>query len=124
MHAGVRVREARGALLRRQPRHGHQGSGQGLFFPAREGQGDTSSPSLFIHCCNFINFYTTEWNRTKLTGKRSPVPTGNGERVPAHDRGCARALGGDDAQHTRCQGGEQQVLRLRPLQMRRRKGSQ
>ncbi|XP_020396902.1 uncharacterized protein [Zea mays] len=91
-HAGVRVREAGRALLRRQPRHGHQGSGgrQGLlFFSARR------------------------------KGKRSSVPAG--QRVPAHDRGGARAPGTDDALHTGGQGGEQQVLRLRPLQTRRRK---
>ncbi|XP_039815000.1 uncharacterized protein LOC120677864 isoform X1 [Panicum virgatum] len=52
-------------------------------------------------------------------GEGRPVPAG--ERVPADDRGGARAPGRGDALHPRSQGGEQQVLRVRPLQMRRRK---
>uniref|UniRef100_A0A453KQC7 trehalose-phosphatase n=1 Tax=Aegilops tauschii subsp. strangulata TaxID=200361 RepID=A0A453KQC7_AEGTS len=57
---------------------------------------------------------------SKSKGQRSSLPTG--KRVPAHDRrGASTADRGDEAR-SRGQGGEQQVLRVSSLQMRRRKG--
>jgi hypothetical protein len=80
--SGVRVREAGGALLRRQPRHGHQGPRESL--PPRQGQGGYPSVPLpaalgdnrpeHILIVAFLVWFTGE------TGSLSA-----GERVPAHD---------------------------------------
>jgi len=52
-----------------------------------------------------------------LTGQRRSLSAG--QPVPAHDRAGARFSGGKDQVHTWSQGGEQQVLCVCPLQMRR-----
>uniref|UniRef100_A0A804QYP5 Trehalose 6-phosphate phosphatase n=1 Tax=Zea mays TaxID=4577 RepID=A0A804QYP5_MAIZE len=59
--------------------------------------------------------------RPKLQGGQDGPAAATSSRVPAGDRQGLQGSGGEDEGHDGGQGGEQQVLPLRALQMRRRK---
>jgi hypothetical protein len=87
---GVRVREAGGALLRRQPRHGHQGPRER--FPAHQGRQGTHQPPSVLATSALAGHHPkggrylsySAFPFVWLAGQGRPLSAG--QPVPAHDR--------------------------------------